>query len=66
VAVIDRRVKDEVAAPPATPEWLYLAVPTPGAVESHMIVVLEGALARVGGVRPDLATGRVQILMAEL
>jgi hypothetical protein len=31
-----------------------------------MMIVLEGALVRVGGVRPDPATGRVQILMQEL
>jgi hypothetical protein len=52
--------------PPAAPEAFYMAAPTPGAVESHLLIVPEGALLRVGGARPDLATGRVQILMQEL
>jgi hypothetical protein len=31
-----------------------------------MLVFLERELLRVGGARPNLATGRVQILMQEL
>jgi hypothetical protein len=35
--------------PPEAPEAFYMAVLTPGAVESHMMIVAEGALVRVGG-----------------
>jgi hypothetical protein len=36
------------------------------AVGSHLLVFLERELLRVGGARPNLATGRVQIFMQEL
>jgi len=52
--------------PPAAPDAFPMAPPTPAAAESHRMIVLGGALVRVGGAGLDLATGRVQILMQEL